>query len=229
MALVDAYAPEVAAQIGLAAAGLAAAQRFQALLRGPVSDVRYFCFSGTRQDTPSLVTLRRLGPSEIRTRIVEPEDSGDGTVPEWSSRLSGVQGLAVGGDHATLYRNSEVRRALGTLLGATELLAPASFPAVEVSLREHFSEPGAPVRGLLAFPPASFLRGEVRLERARDADGTEFEARGEPHGLQYRGLHAESLGVVFDAPSEPGAYRVGFYAAGSSEPSGSDELFVLEA
>ena len=223
----DIYDEPLTTLLGLVPANLAAAARLQASLRGPVAGVRYFCFSGTRQATASLVHVRKLSPTSVRVRAVEPEDSGDGTVPDWSSRLPGVQGLAVGGEHATLYRNSELRRALGTLLGATEVLAPASFPAIEVALRDRFVGPGAEVRGLLSFPPSSFLRGELRLERALSPDAAAFEPAGEPHGIQYRGLHAETLGIVFDAPARPGFYRAGFYPAGSNEPAGTDELFVL--
>jgi hypothetical protein len=224
----DVYGEALGEALGLEPRNLVAAERLHASLSGPAPGVRYFCFSGTRQSTPSFVALRRISEGELRVRTVHSAEAGDGTVPDWSSRLAGVQGLSVGGEHATLYRSGDLRRALGSLLGAVQTLSAADFPAVEVSLRDRCVEPLSEVRGLLSFPPTHFLRGELRLERAQSPDADVFEPSGEPRGIQYRGLRAEALGIRFEAPGRPGVYRAGFYPAGSAQPAGSDELLVLE-
>lgn len=229
-ATLDVYAPENAARLGLSADNLAAASSFHAALQGPRDGVRYFCFAGTRQATTSLVRIRSVSATDLRVRAVELRDAGDGTVPDWSGRMTGVQSLAVGGGHSTLYKNGDLRRTLGPLLGAPQVLAAEDLPLVELALREPVVEPRASVRGLLRFPATAALSGELRLERARQAaDGSvALDPAGPARGLSYRGLTAESLGFVFEAPSHRGAYRVAYYAEGRGVPAASDELFVVD-
>jgi hypothetical protein len=192
--------------------------------------VRYFCFSGTRQATASLVRVRRLSDTDVRLRTLEPEASGDGTVPDWSSRLPGVQSLAVGGEHGTLYKNGDVRKNLAVLLGVSEALPAALLPPVELALRDRVIETSGRVRGVLSFPGTPAFRGELRIERAEPApDGSpRFAPAGAAHAIEYRGLAADTLGVAFEAPPSAGAYRVAFYQVDHTSPVATDEMFVLE-
>ena len=227
---VDLYDPSLAGALGLSPENLDAARRVREALRGPRAGVRYFCFSGTRQATASLVRVRRLSNTEVRLRTVEPDASGDGTVPDWSSRLPGVQCLAVGGEHGTLYKNGDVRKSLAVLLGVSEALPAAVLPPVELALRDRVTETSGRVRGVLSFPGTSAFQGELRIERAElGADGSvSFAPVGAAHAIEYRGPAADTLGVAFEAPAAAGAYRVAFCEAGHTSPAATDEMFVLE-
>jgi pimeloyl-ACP methyl ester carboxylesterase len=224
-----------AAELGLSAANLEAARAFHATLdlaRRP-EGVRYFCFSGTRQTTTSLVHIDRVG-KQLAVRKVEVEGGGDGTVPGWSSALPGVQGMPVGGEHSTIYKTRDLRRTLAVLLGAPPHVA-ASFAAgpseVEVSLRERVAEPGRVVRLALTFEGGTReLDGELRVERVgAEAGGAATVAvPTASYPVHYSGLAAETLGLVLEAPADAGLYRVGYYPAGQPAPAGADELFVQQ-
>jgi hypothetical protein len=163
---------------------------------------------------------------------VEPGDSGDGTVPDWSAKLPRAQSLAVGGEHGTLYKNGDVRKNLAVLLGVDRRLRAAEvWPPMELALRGHVVEPGGRVRGVLSFPASGRLLGELRLERARDPGGgapPELTPVPGTEPIDYSGPTTDSLGIVLSAPRSRGAYRVSFYPAREDEPAASDELFVVD-
>jgi hypothetical protein len=168
-----------------------------------------------------------LAATSLENMVVrdESDDSGDGTVPTWSAGLQRTQALPVGGEHGTIYKNGELRRTLGTLLGKSGLLAPTSPDEVEVSLREKVIEPEKTMHASLTFLPRPALDGELRLERA-DAQGTTFTPAGAPMRVTYRGLTHEKLGVVFKSPALRGAYRASFFIDGNPNVAGMDEFFV---
>jgi pimeloyl-ACP methyl ester carboxylesterase len=231
-ASVDIYNQAVSAPLGLVSKNLQAAVEFRSgldLRRRP-SHVRYFYFAGTRQSTMMAVGLLRVG-SKYRTRPLDRQDAGDGTVPSWSAVLSAVQGEPVGGEHSTIYRNGSLRRTLAGLLGAPGVLA-AVEDVVEVAVRERVIEPDETVHATLAFPRAmGKLEGDLRLDRAQvDQSGSVsgFAPFETPRAIRYEGVEAETLGLAFPAPSVRGIYRVSYYAKGESEPAGQDELFVQE-
>jgi pimeloyl-ACP methyl ester carboxylesterase len=222
-----------AADLGLSAANLEAARAFHATLapaRRP-EGVRYFCFSGTRQTTAALVRVARAG-SACAVRKVELEGGGDGTVPGWSSILPGVQGMPVGGEHSTIYKTRDLRRTLAVLLGAPPRVVASFAPTetvVEVALRERVTEPARVVRLALTFEgSAKELDGELRVERVEAAAGGAGAAAppSAAYPVRYSGLAAETLGLVLEAPGEPGLYRIAYYPAGQPAPAGADELFV---
>jgi hypothetical protein len=228
----DIYDPDVSGPLQLSEASLNAAQTFHQGLdvtkRPP--GVRYFCFAGTRQTTATVARVLRQAP-KYRLRKVELESAGDGTVPFWSSTLSGLQNLAVGGEHSVLYKNGDLRRTLGFLLGAPGVLA-ATPERIDVVVRERVCEPQDSVHAILTLAGgATELDGEIRVERAEmlgiDRIGP-FRPTGPAKPIRYRGLAADTLGVVFNAPTIPGIYRVAYYSSGQPEPLGSDELFVQE-
>jgi phospholipase A1 len=227
----DIYGKALAGALGLVPENLEAVREFRKSLNPAKrpSHVRYFSFTGTRQTTATAVWLRKMG-GKYRSRKLEPDDAGDGTVPSWSAALNGIQGQPVGGEHGTIYRNRELRRTLAGLLGAPGVLA-VEEDGVEVALRERVSEPAKPVRVSLSFAHAvSHVEGELRLLRVT-LDETGAVVSSVQFGsfpIRYTGLGAETIGLTFNAPNVLGVYRVGYFPAGSDQPAGEDELFVQE-
>jgi triacylglycerol esterase/lipase EstA (alpha/beta hydrolase family) len=220
--------------LGLVPAHLDAARAFHARLdptKRP-DRVRYFCFSGTRQTTVTMVHLYQAG-SEFGVRKIEQEGGGDGTVPVWSSALPGVQSMPVGGEHSVIYKTRDLRRTLAVLLGAPLPVAVtfAHGAAVEVALRERVAEPRHVVHVALTLEGgASDLDGELRVEQAEVPAGAVAAAFHpvQSYPVRYAGLAAETLGLLLAAPDRPGLYRVAYYPRGEGVPAGSDDLFVQQ-
>ena len=235
LAGLDPYSPAVGSALGLVLDNVAAAAAFHGTLdpaKRP-AHVRYFCFSGTRHATAAFAAFTRSGAG-YEVRKVERDDGGDGTVPFWSSILPGVQCLSVGGEHSVIYKDREVRRTLAALLGRPGEFGPLAFeaaavPALDVTVRDRVVEPGDMVRLVLS-PKTGLGRidGELRLERAADPtrDNPEFVPYGPPLRVEYQGPLADSLGLLVEAPGEPGGYRLAYYHRGLPGDTGSDELFV---
>ena len=235
---VDIYDPAVSQALDLAPDNLKAARDFHSALdmtKRPLfqgKPMRYFFFAGTRQTTVSGVTLLPLGPGKYRVRKMELEDAGDGTVPIWSAQLTGMQGQPVGGEHGTIYRNDVLRRTMGVLLGKAGVLAAAPAEAVEVALRERVVNPNDIVHVALTFGAVvDKLNGHVNIQRVKiDASGAiDLLPPVASYAVNYSGLSAEKLSVVFNAPSIPAIYKVVYLPNTSTTPAGSDELFVQEA
>lgn len=235
---IDIYDQAVAQALGLSIANLKAAQDFRARLdhnkrpQHQGKPIRYFFFSGTRQTTVSAVTMLQIDVGQYRPpRSMELEDAGDGTVPAWSSAITGVQGQPVGGEHSTIYRNDLLRRTMAVLLGQSGVLA-ATPERVEVALRERVVNPGDMVHAALTFAAGvERLDGKLSIQRAEFDDQGQVKRYSNPvsqHPISYTGLNAEKLSVVFSAPTFPGVYRVAYFPSGYDEPAGSDELFVQE-
>lgn len=223
---IDVWNPAVARVLGLVPANMEAAQAFHRALDHGKAPVPYFCFVGTRQNTIALVHLNLSATSvENKVRRIEPEDSGDGTVPTWSAGLPRVQALPVGGEHGTIFKNRELKQTLGALLGKPGVLAPPDPRVVEVAIRDKVVAPGAVVHGSMAFTSRTALEGELRVERA-SADGQTWSPSGPALPVRYAGISAENIGFVFDAPDLRGAYRVRFFLKGSTQPAGEDHFFV---
>jgi hypothetical protein len=233
------YDPEVRRALGLSDSNAESARAFYAALdlaRRP-GHVRYFCFSGTQQTTIAFAAFTPDGAG-YRVRRVERDSGGDGTVPFWSSTLPGIQSLAVGGEHSVIYKDRELRRTLAYLLGRAGQLGPLPFdlagpppPDFDVTVRDRVVEPGRAVR-LVLTPRHGVARidGEVRVERAVDPaqETTAFAPHGPPLRVEYQGPLAESIGLLVQAPQEPGGYRLAYYQRGEEIESGSDDLFVQQ-
>jgi len=235
---IDIYDSTVSQALGLAPDNLKAARDFHSALdmsKRPLfqgKPMRYFFFAGTRQTTVSGVTLLSLGPGKYRVRKMELEDAGDGTVPIWSAQSTGMQGQPVGGEHSTIYRNDVLRRTMGVLLGKAGVLAAAPADAVEVALRERVVNPNDIVHVALTFGAVvDKLNGHVNVQRVKiDASGAiDLLPPVASYAVNYAGLSAERLSVVFNAPSIPAIYKVVYLPNASTTPAGSDELFVQEA
>jgi hypothetical protein len=235
---VDVYDNQIAQALGLVQQNLQSAQTFQSKLdinKRPKYNgkpIRYFFFVGTRQKTNSVATLLQIQNNPVRYRVLrsELEDAGDGTVPAWSGGITGVQNQPVGGEHSTIYRNDTLRRTMGILLGKPGVLAGVP-EHVEVALRERVVNPNDRVYLTLSFANGvEILKGELRVQRAVLNQQTgEVESFANPISvfhINYTGLNAEKLSVIFNAPSSPSIYRVAYYPDGYDEPAGSDELFV---
>ncbi|MGB5081206.1 MAG: hypothetical protein WBO23_10740 [Burkholderiales bacterium] len=227
---VDIYAPANAAKLGLQPANLSSAARFHAkldLTRRPVQ-VRYFFFAGTRQQTTNSVQVTFPQTGGARMVKVERDDAGDGTVPTWSGSLSGVQMEPVGGEHGELYKNGDLKRVLGALLGRPGvLLAAGAIP--EISVLHKVVEPCDSTRVTIDFPQDTVtVSGELQLRRRVDAAGVN-----QPNAsvsaafpIAYSGAPIDHLAVLIDAPQYPGIYELGFVQAGSAANVAATELFV---
>jgi pimeloyl-ACP methyl ester carboxylesterase len=222
--------------LGLVPGLVEAARAFHARLdvKKRPHQVRYFCFSGTRQTTATLVHIYETGGG-FDVRKIEQEGGGDGTVPVWSSTLPGLQSMPVGGEHSVIYKNRDLRRTLAILVGAPPQVA-ANFAApglgaVEVALRERVAEPKRIVRVALTLEGGrSDLDGEMRVEEAAVPAGAGpavFQSV-QAWPIKYAGLAAETLGLLLQAPDRPGLYRVAYYPRGEAVPAGSDDLFVQQ-
>ena len=231
---INIYDPRVADSLGLVQANLQVAQRFHAALdfaKRP-GHVRYFCFTGTRHTTAAHVIIRSLGANRSEAVKIEQEDSGDGTVPTWSSFLTGLQRMFVGGEHGTIYHNRSLRRTLATLLGKEGYLKGVPNE-IEVALREKVVEPEDLVHVAITFGTGiQDFSGVLTIERAQLNPETGLvEGFGTPikiHPVEYKGLGLETMSLVFEAPNMRGVYKVAFRNDVQANPSGYDELVVQE-
>lgn len=224
-------AGDLIAKLGLSAANVKSARDFRAkldLAKRP-KDVRYFSFVGSRQETTcAALVLQKQQP--VRVRRIDQDDAGDGTVPIWSASLNGIQSRPVGGEHGTIYKNAELRTTLATLLGHRGVLGVAG-QKVEIAIRDHVVTPGSPLPFVLTpSSGATELEGDLRIDRVvvDDSGGTSVLPLAGTRRIVYRGLIAESLALVTEAPKIPGIYRLTFQADGQPSHAGSDDFFVQE-
>jgi pimeloyl-ACP methyl ester carboxylesterase len=225
---IDIYDSAIAARLGLFPAHLSAAQTWRSRLdpsRRP-QGVRYFCFMGSRQATISAVTIDFRRVDSVTP--VEADNGGDGTVPIWSAGLAGLQGRPVGGDHGTIYKNDDLRRTLGLLLGYQGLLA-ATVKGIEVAIRDQVVEPLEPMHVSLSISSGtSDLQGNLRLSRANvDASGAlvDLTALAPTYPILYEGITADHLNVILTAPEYPGVYSLEFVGS-DGQVLGRDQFFV---
>jgi hypothetical protein len=187
-----------------------------------------FSFSGTRMITIANVRLQNLRPG-YQVRKSEVEDGGDGTVPAWSSSITGFQTQLVGGEHGTIYKDKGLKRTLVALLGKPGVLALVQ--SVELYVRDHVIEPGANLHVSLLFPArATEVHGELRFEPLQvDGSGSATLIPPPPDfvfSIGYKGVAAETMAFQCPGPNVRGMYRVAFYQNGEATPSANDELFV---
>jgi hypothetical protein len=226
----DIYESEVVRGLGLNQVNVDAAKEFHSRLdatRRP-ANVRYFFFIGTRQVTAATVHMQEITADSVETD--EVEDGGDGTVPAWSGSMTGFQSQMVGGEHGTIYKNRGLKRTLAALLGRPGVLA-AEVPTFEMALRDTVIEPGSEVHITLSFPRRlSEVKGELRTEHAQTdgAGHVSYIPIGVVHRIDYQGLAAEKLGLVFAGPDVRGIYRVTLCEDGKAFPSATDELIVQD-
>lgn len=229
---IDIYELSNAKKIGLQLANLTSAQQFHlkmSLARKP-EHVRYFFFAGTQQQTTSSVQITFPATGNARVVKIIREDSGDGTVPTWSGSLSGVQMESVGGEHGELYKNGDLKRVLGALLGKSGVLLAAGVTP-EISVLHKVVEPGDSTRVTIDFPIDTVaFDGELRVRKRVNAAGIKLEnvmiAMSIP--LKYSGAPIDHLAVLIVAPDFPGVYELELVPTGSGEPIASTELFVQE-
>src|SRR5262249_46007517 len=121
-------------------------------------------------------------------------------------------------------------------LGRLPFEALPGEPVIDVTARERVVEPGRLLRVVLSpAREAESIDGHLQVEKADDLASRppRFVPVGRPLKVQYEGPLAESLGLLLQAPAEPGGFRVAYYpkerAAATGEPTGSDEFFVQQA
>jgi len=221
------YDPPLAARLKLTANNLDKAKELHRgldLNRRPPA-VRYFFFVGTQHKTASSFYLQGQSPDEARS--VEVDQSGDGTVPIWSGAVTGVQGLAVGGSHAVIYKNRRLRTTLAGLLGVPARLG-AAIPKVEVSIRDQVVESGAELHLTLEFPEKiRNIAAILSFQELTDSGKPKADSRpGSGQVFRYSGVAVDSIGVVLTVPDQAGFYRVIVRDSKSKKDLGSDELIV---
>jgi hypothetical protein len=145
--------------------------------------------------------------------------------------LHGCRGFTDGGEHGTLYKNDDLRRALAVLLGKAGVLT-ADPGRVEVALREPVVNPDDDVHVSLTFSTSiGTIDGEPLVERALvDEQGRllEFRPTAATYPVRYTGLLAEKIGLILRAPARPGVYRIAYRPSGQTSAAGYDNLFVQQ-
>lgn len=229
----DIYDKGLAKKLALVEENLDSAKNFHSKLNtaNKPDNVRYFCFSGTRQTTATHV-LCNVDATKALIDKVELDDGGDGTVPTWSSFLPSPQRMFVGGEHGTLYKSKMLRDTMAVLLGVDDLYAGVP-ENVEVAVRDRVAEPDDLVHVSIGFPSSvDTFEGVLTLEKAiLDENTGAVVSYGEPilkDSIVYKGLGLETMSLVFSAPEYRGVYRVGFRDRDTSNLSGFDELIVQE-
>lgn len=230
---VDVFDSAVAAQLELVSENLDSATQFHAKLnlnRRP-QHVRYFFFAGTRQTTTSSVQVTLSPNGTARMAKIEREDSGDGTVPIWSGSQSGIQMEPVGGEHGELYKNGNLKRILGALLGQPGvMLAAGTVP--EVTVRHKVVNPLDAVQATIDFPQGTTeIRGSINLRRVVSTDGVEHSDApvSSTYPVTYTGPQIDHLAILIDAPQYAGVYELSYVSSESGAGIAKTELFVQEA
>jgi pimeloyl-ACP methyl ester carboxylesterase len=215
----DIYSAQIAGQLKLSRTNLESALAFHATLdvaRRP-EPVRYFFFAGTRMTTITGLSLDGGSGRSLVTH--ETKDGGDGTVPLWSAALTGVQSALVGGEHGGIYKNQQLRRVLGCLLGHPGTLAVVQ--AAEVWVHNKVVEPSAAIRATVSVESGlAELNGVLRLT---GATGARPVIKTWEVGAPDR--FTEQLDLLLEAPPTPGAYRIEYVAA-DGRCLGEDDFFV---
>lgn len=196
--------------LGLSTQNLASAAAFHKGLdhnRKP-KQVRYFCFVGTRQETPSYAR-GDFGKNPPSPKTVSVMDGGDGTVPSWSASIPGMQQLAVGGDHGALYKTPEVRTTLGELFGKRVLWEDAW--KFRLSVREEVAEPHTQLNVVIfsnGLTPTVDADLVVRKLAAADSQPLATPTEIARYRINYSGLPLESLALKVQSPDYAGIYVI---------------------
>jgi pimeloyl-ACP methyl ester carboxylesterase len=216
----DVYDEDVAGSLGLNLDNIAAAKEFHSKLgiqRRP-DGARYFFFSGSSQSTLCNIYVRR-SVSGFSTTKVYRDFSGDGTVPAVSAAIGGVQGHYVNGEHGTIYRDSELRRTLGVLLGREGVLA-GTATQTSISVDRQVYEPECPIVVYVAVSSAlSKLDGEIIISRVRAGQNgglPEWTPVGDPNPVSYQGPQLYHLKIRVFAPTLQGHYRLDLISGSGS-------------
>lgn len=228
----DAYDHGIAKSLGLSVANLESAASFHKGLdssRRP-QEIRYFCFVGTRQETPSYASAD-FTQAKPETRVVSLDDGGDGTVPSWSASIPGMQQLAVGGDHGTLYKTPMVRSVLGALLGKPGVLAEVGA-AYRISVRDEVVTPQSPL-AVVVFSRARIraLAADLVVTKLTGVDASPLTQTQEVgrYPLHYSGEKLDSLAVILDAPEHAGVYAIELVSEGVILTAESETFCVQRA
>lgn len=224
----DVYDDSIGQGLGLNPEIVQIARTFHAALdlSQKPAGVRYFAFSGTRQETATAVWITRFDEGPWHVVAHDMEDAGDETVPIWSSAVTGLQNEPTGGSHGTIFKSHSLKRTLRRLLGAPITLAGPA-PVAELAVRDPVVTPGALERVALSFPSGvGQLRADIRVQLQWEQSGL-FATPSVVVPLSLSGA-AEAMNVGFRAPDRPGVYRVGLFAAENTDdvPLASDAMFV---
>jgi pimeloyl-ACP methyl ester carboxylesterase len=208
LAPLDFYDDTVATALGMSPGMVARARAVHDALNAGTAPnhVRYFYFSGAGHKT---VTRINIDGSTAKT--VTTPDSGDGTVPMWSSLPRRVQKQVVVNEHANVFRGDPFKRVFFRLFGAdagTPLEAPADAAfKLAVSLQRPIFEEGVPIEAVLsAEMPFTRLQGDLVFEVRSEDDVAGPVAARVP--ISYSGPAVATLAVSIAARLKTGFYEL---------------------
>ena len=229
--VMDIYDRNVAARLGLNLASLAAAASFHSNLNGGrrPAGVNYFCFAGNGESTASYIRLISRVGNVLRPDRVDQKETGDGTVPIWSSTLPKTPFLYVPGEHGTIFKGYNLQRHLALLLGREGVLA-AGAPH-ELSVEPAVVEHDTPIQIRLIFgADVTKLTGRLVFERITFSPDGNIQgfASVEGNAVVYQGPAIDSFLLNIPAPTTSGHYLVAYYDRDAAAPSASAELIVQE-
>lgn len=188
--------------------------------------VRYFFFAGTRQVTAT-ESFAQTRDNDFEIKNHEVENGGDGTVPFWSASVTGHQVSAVGGEHATIYKNGDLQQTLLAVLGIRALLAARAPSPPELSIRDRVVDLGGTFHAALAFVNGvGEVKGRISVERLMHEKEEVYGSPDSSVELSYRGVRTEQFNLLLQAPEIPGVYRIRFSEELTGASEAVDYVFV---
>lgn len=204
---INVYTTAVNGEFGSGAPNIKAAKASFAALNFSKQPFSYNLAAGSQQSTIEWVYVDATGTS---FQII-PDNAGDGTVPQWSAAPSAVPAFVTPGDHIGIFKTQPFRDWLYQVLTGGAVMPPAyaKAPVAAVSLNKQFYAPGEAMT-VLVIPdaPTRSLTGVIRTYRAAGDKPAEFVRFGEDRPIQYVGADTTHLAMQFNAPTQPGAYRL---------------------
>lgn len=246
LASVDPYDADSAKDLGLVPELLERARAVHEVLAREQrpEHVRYVYFAGSGHRTLTRVNVVHTPGQAVQhsqSRLTFTDDSGDGTVPVYSSLPSKGQRQIVINEHSTVFKGSAFRRAFFRLLGGDAGTALENADNLDLegnllsgSLDRQTYSMGQEVELTLQVvnrsqadeaPPIDMIAGELVLERL-DADSLKpLTVTRLP--LAYQGTPLRRLSTLLaNITSNPGLYRLTF----EGKPSLREPLpFVVTA
>jgi triacylglycerol esterase/lipase EstA (alpha/beta hydrolase family) len=195
---------------GLSAKNLQVADAFHKALSGQApQQTRYFFFSGTQKKTSINLTATADSGGTVRIDKSERDDSGDGTVPIWSSKFGNYPSEYVGGEHSEIYKDFQLQQTLKQLLVVPGLGEPVETPpGVVVTVTQLVLRPGEVSQlDITLGQRTNRLSGHLGFEKAvlgPDESLQGYTAIGAEQEISYEGPSFDRLRIQFQAPQEPG-------------------------
>jgi hypothetical protein len=204
---IDIYTTEVDGEFGRNSPNIQAAiASFSALnINKRPATVQYNFVAGTQVQTIQQVDVTDSSFS------LRKDSAGDGTVPLWSAAPGPMTAFVTPGDHIGVLKTEAFRQHLFQILTGGKVMPPpyAVKPVVVISLDKQIYAPGETM-SVLIIPdkPTREITGSLRISRAVGASVKKFAPYGADRAVRYLGADTTHLSMQFDAPSDPGVYRM---------------------